>query len=155
MTSHGYVSIYPACHSRNREERKAGDEPHHHRTSAAGDLGRCSRSEPARAEVTAAAKAPNFAAVVGVFRADHDSEVEAAAALQIGVSTLSDYCDGKSLPTTNGIKRLAPALDIPADELAALFDAQRAAQARGEQITIVPPVRTRVRRQPIISGQGA
>lgn len=106
--------------------------------------------------VTQAAKAPSFAALMGAFRREHDSEVEAAAALLIGPSTLSDYCDGKSLPTANGIKRLAPLVGIPADELAELVEAQRAAQARGEPIATVAPVRTRkVRVAPVRPNQNA
>jgi transcriptional regulator with XRE-family HTH domain len=97
-----------------------------------------------------AAKAPSFAALVGAFRAEHDSEVQAAAALLIAPSTMSDYCDGLSLPTVNGVRRLAPLLGIPADELAQLVEAQRAAQARGESIATVAPVRTRARRLPVV-----
>lgn len=105
---------------------------------------------------TKAPAAPSFAALMGTFRAEHDSEVEAAAVLLVGPSTLSDYCDGKSLPTAIGIKRLAPALGIPADELAALVELQRAAQARGESIATVPPIRTRIRRLPVTTtGVGA
>lgn len=100
--------------------------------------------------VTTAAKSPSFAALMGSFRAEYDSEVEAAAILLIGPTTLSDYCDGKSLPTASGIKRLAPLVGMPADELATLVEAQRAAQARGDTIATVAPIRTRVRRLPIV-----
>lgn len=105
--------------------------------------------------VTLAAKAPSFAALMGALRAEHDSEVQAAGALLIGTTTLNSYCEAKSMPSATGIKRLAPLVGIPADELAALVNEQRAAQARGDQIATVPPVRTRVRRLPIVSGQGA
>lgn len=93
--------------------------------------------------VTQAAKAPSFAALMGTYRAEHDSEVQAAAALLIGTTTLSDYCDAKTLPSATGIKRLAPLVGIPAEELAQLVEAQRAAQARGESIATVAPIRTR------------
>lgn len=95
------------------------------------------------AVVTNAAKAPSFAALMGSFRAEHDSEVEAAAALMIGASTLSDYCDGKTLPRGVVLARLAPLVGLPVDELTALVEAQRAAQARGETIATVAPIRTR------------
>ncbi|HEX3133872.1 MAG TPA: helix-turn-helix transcriptional regulator [Planctomycetota bacterium] len=105
--------------------------------------------------VTAAAKAPSFAALMGAFRAEHETEVEAAAVLLIGSTTLRDYCNGTALPSATGIKRLAPALGIPADELATLVEAQRAAQARGESIATVAPLRPRVRRLPIVPvGEG-
>ena len=99
--------------------------------------------------------APSFAALMGAFRAQHTSEVQAAAVLLIATATLNGYCEAKSLPCAPGIKRLAPALGITADELAALVGAQRAAQARGESIATVPPVPRRMRRLPIIAGQGA
>lgn len=102
--------------------------------------------------VTMAAKAPSFAALAGAFRAEFDSEVQAAGMLLIAPSTLSDYCDGKSLPTVNGVRRLAPLFGIPADELAQLVEAQRAAQDRGESIATVPPVRTRKPRS-VVSAQ--
>ncbi len=94
-----------------------------------------------------APRAPSFAALMGSFRAEHHSEVQAAAALLIGATTLSDYCHGRSLPTASGIKRLAPALGIPADELAVLVEAQRAAMQRGESIPTVAPVLARIRRR--------
>lgn len=99
--------------------------------------------------------APSFAALMGTFRAEYDSEVEAAGALFVGVSTLSDWCDGKALPRDAGIKRLAPLVGMPADELAALVEAQRAAQARGETIATVAPIRTRVRRLPVTVTQNS
>jgi hypothetical protein len=96
-----------------------------------------------------AGKSPSFAALMGSFRAGHDSEVQAAAALCISPTALSDYCDAKSLPTAPGLRRLAPLLEITLDDLTALVEAQRAAQARGEVIATVAPVRTRIRRLPI------
>lgn len=108
----------------------------------------------------APAKPTSFAALAGVFRARFPSEVQAAEALQVGTSTLSNYCDAAALPTSTGIKRLAPKLDITVEALTALVDAQRAAQARGEAIATVAPVRTRILRLPITStpataGEGA
>lgn len=99
--------------------------------------------------VTMATKAPSFAALMGTFRAEHESEVQAAAALFIGATTLNSYCEATSLPSPTGIKRLAPLVGIPADEMAALVELQRAAQARGESIATVPPVRTCTRRLPV------
>lgn len=104
--------------------------------------------------VTMASKAPSFAALMGIFRVRYDSEVQAAAVLIISPSALSDYCDGKSLPTAPGIQRLAPALGMAADELSALVEAQRAAMARGESIPTVAPVRPHIRRLPVTAGQG-
>ena len=91
----------------------------------------------------------SFAALMGTFRARFPSEVQAARALDVGNSTLANYCDAISTPTDAGLRRLASKLGVSVDGLTALVDAQRAAQARGEVIATVAPVRTRIRRLPI------
>ena len=66
------------------------------------------------------------------------SEVSAAADIGCSPSALSNWKDGKCLPTGVAIPALAIALGVPVDDLRALIQAEREARAAAKNAAALP-----------------